>query len=561
MAIFYHNGNYFEIIEGTDEVILRRSGEKSGDVILPKYAMYNDKRYTVTKIIPQKVKVMENLNAEDKRKKPDWRETPYTRDASLFCRVERYYDSDKPVLMPKLDITSILIPSTVTEIGDYAFANCSSLTSLNIPDSVTSIGVQAFSNCTSLKSLTIPDSVTSIGDCAFVLACGLESLRLSSNVKKLRDYLFGWAAYWMGADQRNPNSIKIEIPSIVEEIGQYAFNVFQNAEIIIYNEPGEVMVATNAFAPTASVKYVCKKAKADKKETPKQEVEQVAAPAPTIDLDKLIEAVVADGVITDKERAVILKKATAAGYDADEVEILLDGKLAEKQSASQPTPKATPKAEQKVELKPEPKPEPKAAAPVTNGNGLVLQKGTVVADLKATFNARFGAKLRVYSGRSQAEQSATLGELGLTNEGNFECQASLTVGSFIKRMQSEHGLKVKVYTPDEWVAALDGLTLESAGKVKKNASKADMESMIAYQRTDDATETAVVDIKKSATYGDYTINIASNNSVTVLKNDVACDNVKGALREIAEKEGFEYDPSWTTRQFGSKLVDFLNEKK
>ena len=45
-------------------------------------------------------------------------------------------------------------------------------------------------------------------------------------------------------------------------------------------------------------------------------------------------------------------------------------------------------------------------------------------------------------------------------------------------MRSEHGLKVKVYTPDEWVAALDGLTLESAGKVKKNASKADMESMI-----------------------------------------------------------------------------------
>ena len=33
------------------------------------------------------------------------------------------------------------------------------------------------------------------------------------------------------------------------------------------------------------------------------------------------------------------------------------------------------------------------------------------------------------------------------------------------------------------------------------------------------------------------------------------------LREIAEKEGFEYDANWTTRQFGSKLIDFLNEKK
>ena len=38
------------------------------------------------------------------------------------------------------------------------------------------------------------------------------------------------------------------------------------------------------------------------------------------------------------------------------------------------------------------------------------------------------------------------------------------------------------------------------------------------------------------------------------------DNVKGALREVAEKEGFEYDPDWTTRQLGSKLIDFINEK-
>lgn len=38
------------------------------------------------------------------------------------------------------------------------------------------------------------------------------------------------------------------------------------------------------------------------------------------------------------------------------------------------------------------------------------------------------------------------------------------------------------------------------------------------------------------------------------------DNVKGALREVSEKVGFNYDPSWTTRQFGNKLVDFLNGK-
>lgn len=187
-----------------------------------------------------------------------------------------------------------------------------------------------------------------------------------------------------------------------------------------------------------------------------------------------------------------------------------------------------------------------------------LTKTTTVATLKEEFFTAFGAKLRIYSGRSQADESATLGELGLTNEGDFECRASLTVGSFIERMQSDYGLKVKVYTCDDWVAVLDGLTLESAGKVKKNAVKADMESMIAYQRTDEEVEPVVVEaIKKSATYGDYTINIAPNNSVTVLKGGVACDNAKGALREVAALVGFEVDAAWTTQQLGGKLVDAI----
>lgn len=116
---------------------------------------------------------------------------------------------------------------------------------------------------------------------------------------------------------------------------------------------------------------------------------------------------------------------------------------------------------------------------------LNLTKSTTVAQLKKEFNETFGAVLRIYSGRSQAEETTTLGELGLSNEGTFECRSSLTVVRFIERMQNEFGLKVKVYTCDDWVAALDGLTLESAGKVKKNAVKADMESMIAYQRTEE----------------------------------------------------------------------------
>lgn len=46
------------------------------------------------------------------------------------------------------------------------------------------------------------------------------------------------------------------------------------------------------------------------------------------ELLNLIDLAIADGTITDKERAVILRKALALGEDPDEVEMILDGKLA-----------------------------------------------------------------------------------------------------------------------------------------------------------------------------------------------------------------------------------------
>ena len=55
-----------------------------------------------------------------------------------------------------------VIPGNVTSIGSNAFYGCTGLTSITIPDSVTSIGSKAFCGCTGLTSITIPDSVTSI---------------------------------------------------------------------------------------------------------------------------------------------------------------------------------------------------------------------------------------------------------------------------------------------------------------------------------------------------------------------------------------------------------------
>ena len=48
------------------------------------------------------------------------------------------------------------------------------------------------------------------------------------------------------------------------------------------------------------------------------------------DLEEIIEAALADGVLTDKERAVLHKRAIMEGVDPDELDVVIDGRLAKK---------------------------------------------------------------------------------------------------------------------------------------------------------------------------------------------------------------------------------------
>ena len=149
---------YYEIISGTTNVGVVRPGSGntynnyiSGNVVIPDTVSYNDTTYNVTEL-----------------------------------KVVGYYGTFDNCT----GLTSVIIPNSVTTIGDYAFYVCTGLTSVIIPNSVTTIGEYAFNNCTGLTSVTIPASVTTICEGVFKSCTGLTSVTIPNSVTTIGDWAF-----------------------------------------------------------------------------------------------------------------------------------------------------------------------------------------------------------------------------------------------------------------------------------------------------------------------------------------------------------------------------------
>lgn len=111
------------------------------------------------------------------------------------------------------NLTSITIPGSVTEIGYKAFYYCQSLTSIIIPDSVTSIGAATFEGCTSLTSVMLGNSVTSIGDYAFAFCTSLTSITIPDSVTSINKRAFNGCT----------SLTSVTIPNSVTSIGDATF--------------------------------------------------------------------------------------------------------------------------------------------------------------------------------------------------------------------------------------------------------------------------------------------------------------------------------------------------
>ena len=130
-------------------------------------------------------------------------------------------------------VSSVIIPDSVTTIGDYAFADCTSLTSITIPDSVTSIGDYAFYDCANLTIYGYVGSYVETyaveNDIPFVALTAVADAKTGITIESTSGYTI-------------PENATLHVETVAKEERQVTYNIslIQNGEAV--QPTGEVTV-------------------------------------------------------------------------------------------------------------------------------------------------------------------------------------------------------------------------------------------------------------------------------------------------------------------------------
>ena len=239
------DGIYYNLIpKGNAAEVTSGDNKYTSDVVIPEKFTYEGMEYSVTSIGDKAFWECSGLTSvtipnsvTSIGSSAFWNCTGltsvYITDLAAWCRIFFSGNESNPLnyahhlYINGEEIKDLVIPNSVTTIGNYAFQYCSSLTSVTIPNSVTTIGTQAFSHCSGLTSVTIGNSVTSIGGKAFAYCTGLTSVHITDLAAWCKITIGGLANPLLYAHHLYLNGEEIKdlvIPNSVTNIGNNAFN-------------------------------------------------------------------------------------------------------------------------------------------------------------------------------------------------------------------------------------------------------------------------------------------------------------------------------------------------
>jgi len=123
------------------------------------------------------------------------------------------------------NLREVVLPSTLTKIGDYAFAS-TNLNEVNIPSSVKTIGNYAFYSIYNLNKITLNEGLESIGDYAFSSDRSIDKIIIPATVKSMGKSVFGTGV----------NTIEILGKSSIDDFDSVDSNLASWANNIIFEK-------------------------------------------------------------------------------------------------------------------------------------------------------------------------------------------------------------------------------------------------------------------------------------------------------------------------------------
>ena len=135
------------------------------------------------------------------------------------------------------NLSSVSNLEGITNIGQYAFYGCSNLPSIDLPNSLNNIGSSAFYGCSKFTSITIPKGVTSIGNYAFQNCSNLQSVQLSPQTTQISLRAFSDCS----------RLTEFHLPPYLQSIGDYTFSGCSNLKDIYAYMADVPTINTNTF--------------------------------------------------------------------------------------------------------------------------------------------------------------------------------------------------------------------------------------------------------------------------------------------------------------------------
>ncbi|MGN0485237.1 MAG: leucine-rich repeat protein [Lachnospiraceae bacterium] len=172
----------------------------------------------------------------------------HTERFPLIARAQTSGDWEKyPWEAYRDEIEQVHVTSGITAIGSGSFKGLTKLTQVEIADTVTEIGEYAFANCPLLTAVTIPEGVTTIDSGAFYDDSNLEEIHVAQSVTKIGAYAFEDTLWLIEQIRTDPTVIvngvliscqtrgkeTVEIPKGVTHIAANTFAETSMTEVIV----------------------------------------------------------------------------------------------------------------------------------------------------------------------------------------------------------------------------------------------------------------------------------------------------------------------------------------